>query len=116
MNLKVNQAFNSELKIAQEKKLQKSFAAAWYHLERAHILSQAFVWPHIYVHWRMFVIAVRTMDFREILGQIPRLILAGPGSFFGRAPKGNTGRSNVGIFTPMKISDELERILHDEHH
>ncbi|MNT47969.1 hypothetical protein D3C72_1847260 [compost metagenome] len=62
----------------------------------------------------MFKLGLAVQNFREALGQIPRLILAAPGSALGRAPLGNTGRSAVGIFTPMPIPDDLRRILMPE--
>jgi hypothetical protein len=87
--------------------------AAWVALERAHILSQAFAWPHTRVHWEMFKLGISQRRWQEILGQIPRLVLAAPGSLLGKAPIGNTGRSTVGIFAPMPIPDDLQRILND---
>ncbi len=111
MNPVLRQAYLLELKMAQATNDLSSVKSAWKHLERAHILSQSFAISHVYVHWKMFVLALRTKDFPELMGQIPRLLLAGPGSLFNRAPKGNTGRSNVGIFTPMKIPVDLERVL-----
>jgi hypothetical protein len=51
----------------------------------------------------MLAFAIRTRDRREALGQLPRLIFAAPGSWIGRAPQGNTGGADVGIFTPMEI-------------
>lgn len=86
-------------------------AAAWKSLERAHILSQAHPWPHTFVHWRMFVFALRTRNFREALGQVVRMLFAAPGSFLGRAPVGNTGGANVGIFQPMNVPADLRIIL-----
>ncbi len=86
---------------------------AWNHLERAHVLGQFFIGPHLHVHALMMGFALRTRNWREILGQIPRLILAAPGSYFRRAPLGNTGGSNVGIFQPMEIPKDLEDILKD---
>ncbi len=88
-----------------------SSAGDWKALERAHILSQAYPWPHIVVHWRMFVFALRAGDLRETLGQLIRLLFAGPGSLLGRAPVGNTGGANVGIFQPMGIPGDLREIL-----
>lgn len=67
-------------------------------LEEAHILSQYEAWPHTYVHWKMFLLAFKYNDWKEVLGQIPRLILAAPGSITGRAPKGNVGTTKMGIF------------------
>lgn len=86
---------------------------AWKHLERAHILGQFHVGPHLQVHGYMMSFAIRTKNWREILGQIPRLILAAPGSYFRRAPLGNTGGANVGIFQPMEIPEDLQAILKD---
>lgn len=86
-------------------------AAAWHHLERAHILSQPLVWLHTRVHITMLVLAVRTADLREIEGQIIRLALAGIGSAMGSYPVGNTGRSNVPLAEPMPIPNDLEGIL-----
>jgi len=39
------------------------------------------------------------------------VLLAAPGSWLGRAPLGNTGGANVGIFTPMAIPEDLQRML-----
>ncbi|MNT56323.1 hypothetical protein D3C72_1936110 [compost metagenome] len=86
---------------------------AWVALERAHILSQAFAGPHTRVHWEMFKLGLSQGHWQEVLGQIPRLLLAAPGSLLGKAPRGNTGRSTVGIFAPMPIPDDLQRILKD---
>ena len=63
------------------------------------------------MHWRMLVFAWSTRDWRELVGQLPRLALATPASWLGRAPTGNTGRSNVGMFTPLPIADDLRAIL-----
>lgn len=49
----------------------------------------------------------------EVVGQIGRLIVAGPGSALGRYPVGNTGRANVSAFRPMPIRDDLASLLND---
>lgn len=67
-------------------------------LEEAHLLSQPFALPHFMVHWEMFKLAFDCRQWNEVLGQIPRLILAMPGSWLGRAPKGNVGSTKMGIF------------------
>src|SRR5256885_1954368 len=84
---------------------------AWRSLERAHVLSQFHAGPHVRVHCAMVAFAWRRRDFSELLGQVPRLILAAPGSWTGRAPRGNTGGSDVGIFTPMEIPQDLSALL-----
>lgn len=71
-------------------------------LEEAHILSQPHAWPHLYVHWKMFSLAYEFKKWSECLGQIPRLLLAVPGSITGKAPKGNVGSTRMGIFEEQK--------------
>lgn len=88
--------------------------AMWRALERAHILSQPWAWPHTRTHWRMLTLALRQHDRSEAVGQALRLIVAAPGSLSGRYPRGNTGRANVGLTRPMPVPDDLAAIL-DEH-
>lgn len=59
----------------------------------------------------MLSLAFRTLNFKELLAQIPRLFLAAPGSLTGKAPKGNPGSSRVGIFTPHGVPEDLAKIL-----
>ena len=67
-------------------------------LEEAHILSQPYAVEHLYVHWKMFQLALEFKVWKEFFGQIPRLILAVPGSISGKAPAGNVGSTKMGIF------------------
>ena len=113
MKPKLREHFERELQQAAAAEARGELEAAWRRLERAHILSQAYAGPHLRVHWRMFTFAARKRDWRELAGLVPRLLLAGPGSLLGRAPMGNTGGSNVGIFTPMPISEELQALLRE---
>lgn len=77
-------------------------------LEEAHVLSQPFAIPHFLLHWEMFKLAARHQQWQEVLGQIPRLLLAIPGSLLGKAPRGNVGSTKMGIFEEMSAekSDE----------
>ena len=113
MTPKLRQHFEHELRQAQEAETRGDLTSAWRSLERAHILSQAHAGPHIRVHCAMITFAWRRRNPRELLGQIPRLLLAGPGSLLGRAPLGNTGGANVGISTPMPIPEDLQALLRD---
>lgn len=115
MNGLLRAAFLRELGRARKAEREIDFGRAWAHLERAHILSQASAWPHVRVHLLMAGVASRRRDIREVLGQIPRILLAAPGSWTGRAPRGNTGGANVGIFTPMEIPADLEVLLRQPH-
>lgn len=67
-------------------------------LEEAHLHSQPYAYLHLLVHWEMFKLALRHGVWKEVIGQVPRLILAIPGSLFGKAPKGNIGSTKMGIF------------------
>ena len=83
----------------------------WRPLERAHILSQPWPWPHVMVHWRMLRLAVGQRNRREVLAQVLRLVLAAPASVSRRYPQGNTGRASVGLREPMPVPDDLAQIL-----
>lgn len=83
----------------------------WHHLERAHILSQPYPWPHTCNHLAMLGLALRQRDRHEALGQVVRILLAAPGSALGRYPEGNTGRTAAGLMTPMTVPDDLAAIL-----
>jgi len=86
-------------------------AEAWRLLERTHILSQPWAWPHVRSHIDMLHLAIHTRDRREIVGQLLRILVAGPGSATGRYPTGNTGRANVSATLPMEVPDELAGFL-----
>ena len=104
----VRDAINAELSAARTASTPD---AGWRHFERAHILSQPWAIAHVGVHARMLVQAVRQHDRHEAVGQVVRLIVAAPGSLSGRYPVGNTGRSSVGLMTPMPVPADLEAVL-----
>jgi hypothetical protein len=111
MNARLRSAFLEELAAAGRAEQESDPARAWRHLERAHVLSQAYAWRHLRVHGRMFAFAWRRRDGRELLGQLPRLLLAAPGSWTGRAPRRSAGGTDVGTFTPMEIPTDLQALL-----
>lgn len=111
MRSAIKTAFVTELKEADVQANRANYTLAWRHLERAHVLSQAWAIPHVRVHLLMLLHALRRRDGREVRGQMLRLLVAAPGSWLRRAPLGNTGGSDVGILTPMPIPDDLQRIL-----
>ncbi|MER3452613.1 MAG: hypothetical protein C4344_02730, partial [Acidimicrobiia bacterium] len=69
----------------------------WPALERAHVASQPSAWPHTRVDAAMLGVAWRQRDRCEMVGQVVRLLVAGPGSLAGRYPPGNTGRTTAGL-------------------
>lgn len=91
-----------------------NIASAWRHLERAHIVAQTLLWPHMVSHWKMMWFAFRQRDGREFFGQVVRLALAPIGNLSGRLPTGNTGRANVSAFAPMRVPLDLQDVLSDD--
>jgi len=84
---------------------------AWRHLERAHIVSQPYLGPHLANHTAMLRFAVELHDWREAAGQAVRLALAPLGALTGRIPVGNIGRSSVSAFQPMPIPEDLQQAI-----
>jgi Protein of unknown function (DUF3703) len=101
----------AELDVARISERQGAPRSAFRRLERAHVLSQASVTEHLRVHVHMLGFALRQRRLREAVGQLFRLALAGPGSALGRAPRGNTGGSDVGAFQPMAIPADLQALI-----
>lgn len=89
---------NLLIQTSNEAEQRTGYTEALYFLEKAHLLSQPYAWSHFYVHALMLKLAFRHRVWKEVLGQIPRLVLAIPGSLTGRAPKGNLGSTKMGIF------------------
>ena len=108
MNLQQYKAFDSEMKAARLLFTQADYDPCFHHLERAHILAQRYTSIHVQTHWWMLRVGIKRGDFREIRGQIIRMVMAVPGSLFGMAPKGNTGGANVGMFRKMDIPEDLK--------
>lgn len=84
---------------------------AWHHLERAHVIGQAYPWSHTYVHWLMLRFGIKIKDGREIIGQLPRLMVGGVKSFVGKIPVGNTGGANVPPLKPMPIAEDIQGLF-----
>jgi hypothetical protein len=55
----------------------------------------------------MLLFGIHIKNRREIIGQIPRLLIGGVKSFVGHIPVGNTGGANVAPLKPMTIPDEI---------
>ena len=50
-------------------------------------------------------------DRREIVGQLIRLVLAGPASLTGRYPIGNTGGARISTLSVLPIPDNLSATI-----
>ena len=107
----IAERLNAERRAARDAHDAGDDTEAWRLLERTHILSQPWPSPHIRSHLDMLGLAVRTRNRREVIGQLVRIIVAGPGSATGRYPLGNTGRADVPATKPMPVPDDLAEIL-----
>ena len=116
MPSQLNKFFQKELAQAETLFQQNNFFQSWQHLERAHILGQPYPYHHSLVHWRMLLFGIKTKNTREIIGQVPRLLVGGVKSFVGVVPVGNTGGANVPPLQAMPIPDELQKIIEQAQH
>lgn len=120
VSMKVNTSIPQSLKPFYHKELDAYHTAigknyyqeGWRHLERAHILGQPYPFQHSQVHWLMLKFGFRIKDYKEIAGQIPRLLVGGVKSFVGTIPVGNTGGANVPPLKSMEIPEDLRMIIH----
>lgn len=98
--------------VAGARQTERNGEDPWPTFERAHLLSQPWPWPHTRVHASMLSTAMRRGEGREVVGQIVRLVVAGPGSLAGRYPPGNTGRTTMALTETADVPDDVARILH----
>jgi hypothetical protein len=100
-----------ELQQAKSEFDKKHYQQSWRHLERAHILGQPYPYQHTAVHWKMILFGIKVKNWKQIIGQIPRLLLGGVKSFVGKIPLGNTGGANVPPLLSMEIPEDLLLII-----
>ena len=110
---KLRPHYRLELAYYQQAMYTNNLHQAWYHLERAHIIGQSYPYEHSYVHWKMLLFGIRIKNFKEILGQIPRLLVGGVKSFVGHIPVGNTGGANVPPLRPMEIPVDIQEMFRE---
>lgn len=103
--------YRTELAASEAARAMGDLAREWHHLERAHILGQRWPMEHNAVHWRMLKFGFRTKNTREIIGQLPRLVLGGVKSFVGTVPIGNTGGANIPALKTLPLPEDLGRLL-----
>jgi hypothetical protein len=106
-NTRVEELLRQEREAFGEARRIGEVSAAWAALEREHIIGQPYLAAHFRCHLSMLGFAIELRDWKELRGQILRLLLAPLGNASGRLPVGNTGRSNVSAFAPMEIPADL---------
>ena len=99
--------------LARELEATGDLSSAFIALERAHILGQRYLIPHIHAHLLMLKIGLKQRDVREIFGQLLRIVATIPGYLLGWVPKGNTGGSNVSALKPIPLRADLAPALAD---
>ena len=110
MEKPVSAAYAVEVSLALTALRNREHSQCFYHLERAHILGQRSTVKHTYAHWLMFRAGLQQRDFKEVLGQVPRMLAS---LLFSRiwVPLGNTGRSRVPAMKAMPIPEDLRHLL-----
>lgn len=103
-------AFVAEISQAKGLIAEGQRDAAFVHLERAHVLGQLDVVPHVQVHWLMFKIEVSRRRPWAAVGQLLRIALGGLGSAVGLVPVGNTGGSDISMFKRLPIAPDLQDV------
>jgi hypothetical protein len=104
---------NQEMSVFERAQSAGEVKMAWQALERVHIVSQPYLGPHLASHLNMLTFAAKQRDWREVAGQVFRIVLAPLGALTKRIPTGNTGRSNVSAFQAMPIPDDLKTAMQD---
>jgi hypothetical protein len=106
-------AYATEMRLAGEARRVGELAAAFAHLERAHILGQRSTRAHLRSHVGMLRIGWQRRDAREVAGQLVRLLAA---ALFSRiwVPLGNTGGADVSAMRPMPVPEDLRRYFEPE--
>ncbi len=114
MQHELKQAFETEM-LAAERSIQAGrLSQAMRHLERAHVLGQQQVVPHVRSHWAMLKIAVKRDSIRDGFGQILRIALGAIGSAVGLVPSGNTGGSDISMFARLPLEPEIAALLQQD--
>jgi hypothetical protein len=110
MQKNLKQAFAVEMDNAIALYKKNELDSAFFHLERAHILGQSYIIPHTKSHVWMLKVGFKKQSFKDIFGQVTRIIAA---ILFSKVwvPLGNTGGTNVNPLKPMPIPEDLKNIL-----
>jgi hypothetical protein len=100
-------AFRTEMAAAEGHIRAGLLDHAMRHLQRAHVLGQNFVVPHVRSHWSMFRIALLRRSPADGLGQAVRIILGALGSAVGVVPTGNTGGTDISMFARLPLDPDI---------
>jgi hypothetical protein len=104
-------AFDAEMALANACLNAADVEGELRHLQRAHVIGQAFVGPHVRTHWHMLLVERRRGRVGAVVGQGVRIVLGAVGSAIGVIPLGNTGSSDVSMVQRMPIPPDLQAIV-----
>lgn len=111
MKTDLAQVFEAEMATAYRLLKNGSLDEAFRHLERAHVIGQRYVMPHIRSHWMMLKVGLARRSPTEVWGQAMRILLGALGSAVGVVPTGNTGGTNISMFKRLPIEPELQKTI-----
>lgn len=111
MHAECRQAFDAEMASAAQLYRRGDYAAAFRHLELAHVLGQREVGPHVRTHAWMLRIGWKRRSPAQTWGQLVRIVLGAAGSAVGLVPAGNTGGTDVGMFKRLPIAAGVRHLL-----
>ncbi|MCB0411481.1 MAG: DUF3703 domain-containing protein [Bdellovibrionales bacterium] len=111
---KLRLAIEFELKTGKDFYSSGSFSIALHHFERAHILGQRYIYFHAISHIWMLRVGLAKKNYNEIYVRMIRIPLSVLASAFGIVPEGNSGGTNVGLFSRAPIPQDLRDLLNDD--
>ena len=115
MNAELRRAFDREIALGKEYMSGGDLDRAFGHLERAHVLGQRYVGPHVKAHWLMLKLELGRGRIGAVFGQLARIVLGALGSAIGVVPTGNTGGTDISMFKRLPIAPDLQREIESWH-
>lgn len=110
MNKKLQLAFETEMICAYRALEGGRLDHAMKHFERAHVLGQKYVMPHVKSHWGMLRVGLKRSSFKEVWGQAVRILIGALGSAVGVVPLGNTGGTDISMFARLPVPEDVMRL------
>jgi hypothetical protein len=90
---------------------ERTLEERWSWLMAAHVVGQHEPTLHFDSHRLMLRLARETRDWSEVIGQLLRITLLPIGHALGRIPRGNIGRSTVGVTRVMEPPEAVQRLI-----
>lgn len=111
MNPVRKSAYSAEIAQAKQLIAAGDLDAGFAHLERAHVIGQNYVMPHVKAHWLMLRVELRRARPVAVIGQVMRIVLGALGSAVGVVPVGNTGGTDISMFRRLPVDGDLQAVI-----